>query len=187
MTKTRMTELYFEWLCEKIGANRDNDLMSYNELLLYLFKEPFIYTMGHDSNRYEDGIYLRYQFAYDKNFDQRMVASYLDQSDCSMLEMMVALSIRCEDTMSDPEEYGDRTGEWFWNMIESLGLIEYDDENFDSEEVEMIVDIFNNREYRYDGEGGLFTIYSPPEDLRKVEIWTQMCWYLNTIPERRCG
>ena len=37
------------------------------------------------------------------------------------------------------------------------------------------------REYAPDGRGGLFTIRNCEEDLRKVEIWYQLCWYLDTI------
>ena len=41
--------------------------------------------------------------------------------------------------------------------------------------------IFLNREYEPNGKGGLFFIRNCKEDLRNVEIWAQLCWYLDTI------
>ena len=38
-----------------------------------------------------------------------------------------------------------------------------------------------NRTYSPDGDGGLFTVRNCDRDLRNVEIWIQMCWYLDTI------
>jgi len=38
-----------------------------------------------------------------------------------------------------------------------------------------------DREYSYNGEGGLFAVQHPRRDMRTVELWWQMCWYINTI------
>ena len=52
-----------------------------------------------------------------------------------------------------------------------------DDIRFDERYVDEVIDIFLNREYAENGEGGLFTV-NGYEDMRTVEIWYQMCWYL---------
>ena len=36
--------------------------------------------------------------------------------------MMIALAIRCEEHIMDDPDAGDRTGQWFWSMLVSLGL-----------------------------------------------------------------
>ena len=185
MTRQRITDLYFEWLCDLVDANYYDENISYEKLMRYLFKKPFNYILERDSNRYEDGINMRYLFGSYRGFDQSMIGSYLDGADCSMLEMMVALSMRCENIMSDSDKYGDQTSTWFWEMIESIGLDEYDDDNYDEEEVDALVDICIDRNYEADGRGGFFTVHNAPGDLRDVEIWTQMCWYLNYICRKR--
>jgi hypothetical protein len=94
--------------------------------------------------------------------------------------MMVALASECEETMDDPN-VGDRTGQWFWGMIVNLGLGSMADYNFDYDYVDGVIQRFLNREYEPNGRGGLFTIRNCTEDLRTVEIWSQLCWYLGTI------
>jgi hypothetical protein len=93
--------------------------------------------------------------------------------------MMVALSVRCEETIMDDPRIGDRTGQWFWGMISSLGLGSMMDNQFDKEYVDSVIDRFLKREYEPNGKGGLFTIKRCRYDLRSVEIWYQMCWYLD--------
>ena len=81
----------------------------------------------------------------------------------------------------DDTRYGDRTTQWFWNMIVNLGLGGMVDALVDIEEVDKIIERFLNREYEPNGRGGLFTIDNCEEDLREVEIWYQLCWYLDSI------
>ena len=78
-------------------------------------------------------------------------------------------------------EYGDRTGLWFWNMVDSLGLGNMVDRYYDKHLVNDILYDFNNRKYAHNGVGGLFTILNTRRDLRDVEIWYQMAWYLDTL------
>ena len=82
--------------------------------------------------------------------------------------------------MDDPL-VGDRTGQWFWGMVTSLGLGSMMDDRFDKRYVEDVVVKFLNREYEPNGKGGLFTIKNCDQDLRDVEIWVQLLWYLDTM------
>lgn len=81
----------------------------------------------------------------------------------------------------DNPQIGDRTGQWFWGMIVSLGLGNMDDSRFDKAFVSQVLETFINREYSPEGVGGLFTIRYCEQDLRDVEIWYQMCWYLDRL------
>lgn len=167
---------YFEWLYDYVCAGRAHDKMSYKKLFIFLHDIEFRYSIPKDSNRARDGIDLRYRFAMLK--DDTYVMDILD-GPCSVLEMMVALAIRCEETIMDNTLYGNRTGQWFWNMMYSLGLDYMCDELFDKIEASDIIDTFLDRRYMPDGKGGLFRIRGCPDDLRDVEIWTQLCWYLD--------
>ena len=100
---------------------------------------------------------------------------------CSVLEMMIALAIRLEEHIMHDPDIGDRTAMWFWGMLDSMGLSEMDDSEFNLAYVEAVVQRFLDRDYRPDGKGGLFTIEECKYDLRKVEIWYQACWYLDTL------
>ena len=82
--------------------------------------------------------------------------------------------------MDDPL-IGNRTGQWFWGMITNLGLGSMVDSRFDEEKVKYIVDQFLNRDYSPNGKGGLFTVRNCDCDMRKIEIWTQMLYYLDSI------
>ena len=153
-----------------------------NTLDKSLSKTDFYYTIPMDGNREADGIDLRYRFGYENSYDESMIAAYLDDRPCSVLEMMIALAIRCEENIMDDPDIGDRTGQWFWSMIENLGLSDMDDAEYDELYVHRIVKRFLDRGYKKNGEGGLFTIHhSAGRDLRNVEIWYQMCWYLDEL------
>lgn len=176
---------YFEWLCSKI-INDDSNI-KYSKLMSCLFDTIFIPILPMDENRDDDGKNLRYRFGRENDIPNNVITRELDNyhlqhtNNCNMLEMMVALSIRCEETIMTDEEYGDRTGEWFWNMIVSLGLGTMNDLRFDEKYTNIVLDRFINRQYKRNGDGGLFTIDGIKKDMRKFEIWYQMCWYLDSL------
>lgn len=162
---------YFRWLCDLVGGVKCSKTISYKNLLWYLYNTEFIFSISRDANRASDGIQLRYRF------DERESI----QGPCNVLEMMVALALRCEETIMDNTAYGNRTAQWFWTMVNSLGLSHMTDSRYDEPYVAEVIDIFLNREYEPNGKGGLVTIRNCDRDLRDVEIWIQMLWYLNTI------
>lgn len=177
MIKTEIKKEYFDWMCEIVCGNRFSTNISYNKLLTYLHHVEFTYIVKKDANRAEDGINLRNRFAFENDLDD--ISDFLD-GPCSVLEMVVALSIRCEELMDDPS-VGDRTSQWFWKMIVTLGLGDMYDSHFNPNLVDRAIVKFLNREYEADGRGGLFRVKNCENDMRKFEIWIQMLWYLDTI------
>lgn len=177
MTHNAMSKTYFDWLCALVPPERHGHKVSYKMLRL-LFDTDFTYAIENDKNRAADGVYLRYRFAIDFGYGD--VEPYLN-GPCTVLEMMVALAVRCEEHIMDDPDMGNRTGHWFWSMIDSMGLGYVRDSSFRVYAVEEAVDRFLNRDYEPNGKGGLFTIKNCRYDLRDVEIWYQMCWYLDEI------
>ena len=169
---------YFEWLYDIVDVNTYSRYISYRRLLEYLHDTEFIFLIPKDENRAKDGADLRYRFALSHGLDD--TPECLD-GPCSVLEMMVALAIRCEEDIMDDPDIGDRTKQWFWGMITSLGLGAMYDTRFDICYVEEVVERFLNRDYEHNGRGGLFTIKHPRYDLRDIEIWRQLNDYLNCI------
>lgn len=177
-------EGYFNWLYDIVCHDRFSDEVSYRRLLSYLYYMNFRYTIERDENRACDGVDLRlryYDYVHNSGGDVFWIERYLDGRPCNVLEMMVALAIRCEEDIMDDPRIGDRTSQWFWEMIVNLGVGSMTDDRFDERYVEEVIETFLNRKYEPDGRGGLFTVRNCDTDLRKVEIWYQLCWYLNSI------
>ena len=173
MNRTQLENRYFEWLYESIWNSKYAPHQSMRRLFEQLHAMEFSYTNSMDYNRAMDGVELRY------NFDPEL--SKIDTSSCSVLEMLIALAEKCEGIAGDPDK-GDQTMYWFWMMIENMGLMSVTDHNYDSLYVEGCAARMMNRTYNPDGSnGGLFHIPTTAYDLRKVEIWYQMCWYLDSI------
>lgn len=170
---------YFEWMYDIIVAGRYPKSISYRKLLMCLHNIEFTWIIPKDENRANDGIDLRYRFSIDREYDED-VSEYMTDP-CSVLEMMLALAICCEESIMDDPNIGDRTQQWFWGMIVSLGLGDMMNSRFDKVYVTETIHRFLNRDYRRDGKGGLFTIRDCDYDLRDVEIWYQLCWYLDCI------
>lgn len=181
MTRDELNREYFEWMYQLVCDDKYYRRLPHRKLLSRLHELDFVYLNDMDSNRASDGVDLRYRFGYERNYSTPMVASFLDDRSCSVLEMIFALALRCEEhIMSDPE-IGNRTGKWFWNMVINLGLGEMCDDKFNMEYTDYVIEKFLNLEYASNGEGGLFTIKHCRHDLRTVEIWYQLCWYLDSV------
>ena len=174
----RINDEYFEWLCELIDSKRFSKQVAYRKLLMHLHNIEFTWFITRDDNRADDGIQLRRRFGLQR--DDMTLPRYI-QGPCSVLEMMVALAVRCEESTMDDTQYGDRTGQWFWSMINNLGLNSMRDSKFDRDYVDDVIARLLNREYEPDGRGGLFTVKNCEYDMRDVEIWTQLSWYLGSI------
>lgn len=177
--RDKVIDSYFEWMYQLVC----NDIkgLSYRKLLCQLYDTPFEPMIAMDGNRAEDGVELRYRFGYELGLEGSVIADCLDSKDCSVLEMMVALAIRCEEHIMNDPDIGDRTGKWFLGMITNLGLDEMTDEHYDEYYVEKALGRFMDRTYKRNGEGSLFTVHHNRVDMRSVEIWYQAMWYFDEI------
>lgn len=164
---------YYMYLVSFIDGGK---YKQYSELLNYLYHTEYIWEYEMDENRAGDGLEFRNYFEMDNHISDARISG-----PCSMLEMMVGLSYRMEKDLMEDIIYGDRTPQWFWTMVNSLGLGHLDNRNFNEDIADEIIDRFEHHEYCPNGKGGLFTIDDNPYDLRDEEIWTQMCWYINSI------
>lgn len=170
---------YFEWMYHLVCNERHYNKVSYRKLLQFLNSVDYIPTMEMDENRMADGVDFRYEFGYENGYSNEYIRDNLDIYNCTILEMMIALAFRVESQITLDSTCGNRLGQWFWNMIVNLGLNHMNDNNFDEQYCKYAIDIFLDHKYQANGEGGLFRLDNPPEDMRTVDIWCQCMWYLN--------
>lgn len=158
---------YLQRLIEPVNHHDYYSFEEYSRAIFFLFLVPFTPKYSDDVNRLVDAQDYRGHLGYsDKN------------KPISLLEVMVALAVRVEQSIMLDGRKGDRTPEWFWNMFSSLGFTKLSNDSFDENEAQSIIRKFNNNKYKRDGSGGLFTIKTQ-EDMTKKTIWQQCMMWLN--------
>lgn len=167
-----MKNIYFYYLIGLV----DGGCRPYQKLFSTLDSSIFLWDDATplDKDRALDGIELRSRYESDTG---RKASTPYNTKTASILEVLVALSLRIDNIMS---EYGEeKPGYWFLMMIENLGLSKYKDDNFDEEAVRHILTIWRDKLYEPNGNGGLFPLKNPSKDQRLVPIWDQASEYLN--------
>lgn len=168
-----MNDLYFCWLVELISD--DYIRMNYSNLLLKLYNRDYIWELDYDKNRAADGLNLRDE--YQRSTGLRVPVK-CQNSQCTLLEMFVALARNADDDIMYDPAYGNRSNKWFWMMMENMGLDVYDNTHWYEEEVDRILDNFLHRRYDRNGFGGAFPLNSNIRDSRDADLWWQMNRYL---------
>ena len=179
MVSEDISKEYFDWMYHLVCDDKYNRHLSHRKLLYFLNSVEFVPIVSMDENRMVDGIDFRYRFGFENGYSRDYIKRYLDTKHCTVLEMMVAMAFKVEETITDNRNYGNRTGQWFWGMIVSLGLGGMTDSNFDERYCEDVIKRFIDRQYQPNGEGGLFILTEHKADLRRIDIWCQFMWYLN--------
>lgn len=162
---------YMEFLFDMIDGSR-----SYSVLLSVLHDINFISLVPNDDNRAKDGIFLREKYESEGG----LPSFYRDLGDCTVLEMLMALSNRLVFETIDGE-WEKTLSEWFFILLDNLSLEKYDDYYVrpgDDIKIQNKINKFLYRKYDSHGVGGLFPLKSPKSDQRKVEIWYQMSAYI---------
>lgn len=182
ISSTGIEQEYFEWLYGKIGSRTDrNPRHSHRILAEHLFRREFYWSVPNDDNREGDGLQLRDDFC-----DERGCWAGSDfpiQEPCTVLEFLIGLAERFSFEADELFKHT-TVGDCFWHMLGNLGLKAYNDEycmTLEAEASELIdwtITQLLDREYEYDGEGGLFPLRYPQRDQRETEIWYQMSAYL---------
>ena len=106
------------WLIERVILRRaESPIQSYLQLLEIMHKTPFRVTIANDINRAQDGIDLRKAFLRE-NRDVSYV--WLCETECSMLEMFIALAERMDMMLEDDDT--PYSLEWyFWEIVKNCG------------------------------------------------------------------
>lgn len=179
-TSGPISKAYFRFLTDIVCDNYHR--VNFAKLLKELHNIAFTWTIEKDVNRAMDGKDLRDDFCRSQSHYPYDIVEESLNGPCSVLEMMVAMARRCENEIMVDHRYGDRTGYWFWEMLDNLQLTEMTDDNYDYQYVLYSIDIFLRRRYRPDGTGGgMFYKKNSDFDFRKTELWYQMQQWLDNF------
>lgn len=175
---------YLSWLIDFVfvGMYSSRDVYSY--LINYLCNTEYYICLEDDENITAYGDQLRYRFQIEHEIDDESMIKYFSDIPCSVFEVLVGLSIDIENDIMSDSNYGDRTSQWFWTMLDNLGLIKMTNSNFNQQETRERLETFMNRNYSCDGSnGGLFVVKSCPYDLATIGVWQQVSWYLTEFTQ----
>lgn len=179
---------YFDWMMALVDADMEGH--GYVTLCHILHEMEFYWVLNHDENRAEDGIMLRgdwYNMVLDEGQDwfsdvtDGYIRGWIEHEPCTVLEMMVALASRIENTVMYNSDDPNRTADWFDQMLINLGLDDFTDDwiTLDSrDEIISRVQVALDRQYDFRGNGGFWPLRHSRKDQRKVEIWYQMNQWL---------
>lgn len=166
-----LNEQYLVWLYARIGSvDETRSAKTYWHLLSRLFIKEFVWLVPNDDNRVEDGRYIRHEFLEEMGLAE--VSTDWLGAGCSVLEMLMGVANRLAFE-------ADRTPTlWFWEILANLGLSGFNDVTFNEKRVDGIIDKLIWRNYKPNGQGGMFPLQRPEEDQRDIEIWRQVNAYL---------
>ena len=168
-----MDDPYFNWLCILIGINDRTSGRNYGTLARALHGIEFRAKIPADKNRGMDGMQLRVEFMQAHG----SLGSATNRGACTMLEFFIAIARRMSFLM-----YGNnnmhRTAYYFWRIMANLNLLKLDNDKWDYLNGDFFVGDavwrVQNRDFDYNGNGGMFPLRCPKEDQREVEFWYQM-------------
>ena len=178
----RLKTEYLCYLMNRAQIDAEGDY-GYSILCESLMEYTFLPIMSMDENRCYECRSLRRDFADGYDEDAGDILDGLCGEYGTMMELLIVLSEKIEYEMAD-SEYEAGTGKWFKELLQNCGLIkccnswygQYKEQG--SAEVIDILDTINYRNYRWDGEGGLFPLRWPKADQRYAELIIQMNNYI---------
>lgn len=164
---------YFAWLVSQVSGDE------YLILLKLMHDTEFYTSVGRDYNYETKAKDLRVTwFKENCNPDEHFA---LDGC-ATVLEVLLVFAMEMDYMLWNPE-YGDRTAQWFWELVGNLGLADMsDDRYFERGGTYRVTDTlqeFIGREYDHDGHGNVFFIDNSDFDFRTTELWYQLNAYVS--------
>lgn len=165
---------WYDRLVEKLDPLHERTV-----ILRCLYDTIYYSDIAMDDNRRVDAISYRHSVT-DEEYD----------SPANCLEVLYVLSRKCEKILYDPSKGSEESQqvEFFWLMIENLGLIEYSDDDIKRnpemvDEINRSIDKWLKRRFRRDGYGSPFFI--PGErNMNNIELWQAATRWLTFVQGR---
>ena len=121
---------YHRWLVSVVDTPEKDFSRYYTCLTDHMDGKAYRYVVARDQDRYVDGLHLRDVYGIRRD------------GPCSILECLVALFAKYSDTvLTDPGDVS-VAPELFYDAMEHLGLLFFDDSRYDFRQVEDILEGF---------------------------------------------
>lgn len=167
---------YFNWLLEQVDMIKRPITDQYMHLFHILNAVDFYSDHPMDDNRIEDALSLR------DRYDSISGDGVYLTSKASVLEVILALSIKFHDILYDAE-IDDPPSDRFWEMLDNTGLLLCNDDEYgqgwDETYVCDIITTLLDKQYGRNGSGSLFPVRRSRKDHRRLELWYQMHDYID--------
>ena len=177
-----LPDKYYDWLLFKVCNSREKS--EYSMILRDLASVEFYSSVDRDNNLIEHcKYYLREDFE-DEAEANGFKIDIPDSLPVSLLEVIIVLCVKAEDIMQsfDGVDYS----RWFWHMMKNSGLTFYTNYRYNKNGAFAHIKMILDRKYEPNGKDGLFYIRGldlGAYDLREIELWYQLMWYLNEVTE----
>jgi len=157
----------------------------HRKLLEHMFNTRYYVTLKGRNGLFEetrlwDGIYYRRDHS---DLPLNLGESYeTTDLDVNVLEVWAGFLKRaCGDILPIDSEKN-----MFYFTMQNLGLIDYDDDHYDEEKVDRIIEKWLDRKYGKDGVGSpfpLYTTYTDDINMRRLDLWKQAdLWWMENDP-----
>lgn len=164
MDEDKEKNRYLEDLKELVGFY-DDGYMNFSMLFRFLLDINFVADNELDENR-ESDIYGLLRVPYGALEDEPWV---------SVLELLISLALRISNSVVGDEN----PGLYFWEWLDNLGLLMYDDRHFSEKKVTEIIDIWLKKKYKSNGKGSPWVLKNSNFDVRGCDIWRHCNLYIS--------
>lgn len=168
---------YLTWLVKRMNVAPGKN---YGMLLRELYRKEFYSVINYDEDRGADGLALRDVWADECPEDVSFEGRH-DFGPPRVLETIVGISLRIEDKIFG----GPWADTWdykriFWDLINNLGLCQYDGVLTGSEydDVGVVLDAFLSKKRTRDTFENIFVFFDSSINVQKVNLWSQMGAYI---------
>lgn len=177
----KISRTYYDWLLYKVCE--DDQKKIFSRLFTVLADTEFYSDIERDSNLLEHCMSMREDYKDEADFNGAEVDP--EVGPVTLLEIMILLCVKAEDIMQGFDEVN--CERWFVDMLNNSGLIRYQNSRYNDVDVRCIITDILRRKYEWNGRGGLFyiPILSPKIDLRDVELWYQLMWYIDYCTDEK--
>lgn len=171
---TQWAQAYLHWLEPQV-REEGHQSRTYSDLLSLMHAKEFVWLVPNDDNRIVDGLDVRREFLREaKTPNDLSIEAF---GPVSVLEVLIGLSRRMAFVAEGSAEG------WAWQFLGNLELHRMSDplSRIEVAQVDDVLESLIWRTYNVDGTGGFFPLAKPEEDQTQVELWYQMCAYVEEI------
>lgn len=172
---------YHNWIISLVDSEDHYLAREYSQLMGFLDDYSFKWVLKLDEDRAKDGIQLRKEYDFEYSRGDISIYDELFDVPCSVLEMLVALSLRCYDEFLSGFDVKKVTPhKVFLHILTSLDLFSETNNRFSYEKCVKNVKSFIEKLHVNGRYLTVFKIDPKVANPHKMELWWQMQRYIDS-------